>query len=104
MRDSGADLPRVAVAVGLSLQTPFLRALGWRYPVSSPARFLLVEIWLLGLASSLMAISLYQSSPGRSRRARPSTPVSASPSPVSCPPPQLSYRPGGRFVLRSGGC
>jgi uncharacterized protein (TIRG00374 family) len=51
---AGANLPLVLVGGLVSLITPFLRAARWRLVLKPLARVPLIEIWLVGLASSLI--------------------------------------------------
>ena len=51
---AGARLPLVLVGGLVSLITPFLRAARWRLVLKPLARVPLIEIWLVGLASSLI--------------------------------------------------
>jgi len=54
MQLASARLPLVAAAALVSLITPFLRAARWRLVLKPQVRVPLIEIWLVGLASSLV--------------------------------------------------
>jgi len=51
---AGASLPLVLAGGLVSLITPFLRAARWRLVLKPMVRVPLIEIWLVGLASSLV--------------------------------------------------